>query len=62
MPTGLVSMLIDGPGVSDRQFSQPALTIAQSIQRNFRKNNNHDIQQSRKILKKKETPIAVYST
>ena len=55
-------MLIDGPGVSDRQFSQPALTIAQSIQRNFRKNNNHDIQQSRKILKKKETPIAVYST
>ena len=42
----LVSMLIDGPGLSNRQFSQPALTIAQIIQTNFRKNKNHDMQQS----------------
>ena len=57
-----VSMLIDGPGVSNHQFSQPSLTIAQLIQTNFRKNKNHDIQQGRKILKKKETPLALYST
>ena len=56
-------MLIEGPGVSNRQFSQPALTIVQLIQTNFRKNRNTDIQQrSRKILKKKETPAALYST
>ena len=58
----LVSMWIDGPGVSSHQFSQPSLTIAQLIQTNFRKNKNHDIRQSRKILKKKETPVALYST
>ena len=58
----LVSMLIDGPGVSNHQFLQPSLTIAQLIQTNFRKNKNHDIRQSRKILKKKETPVALYST
>ena len=46
----LVSMSIDGPGVSNRQ---PALTIAQLLQTNFRKNKNHDIQPSRKILKQK---------
>ena len=39
----LVSTLIDEPGVSNRQFSQPALTIAQLIQTNFCKNKNHDI-------------------
>ena len=53
----LVSMLIDGPGVLNRQFSQTALTIAQLIQTNFRKNKNHDIQKSRVILKKKKTPV-----
>ena len=58
----LVSILIDGLGVSNRQFSQPALTMAQLIQTNFHKNKNHDTQQSRKILKKKETPVALYST
>ena len=58
----LVSMLIDGPGVSNHQFLQPSLTIAQLIQTNFRKNKNHDIRQSRKILKKKETTVALYST
>ena len=58
----LVSMLIDGPGVSNHQFSQPSLTIAQLIQSNFRKNKNHDIRQSCKILKKKETPVTLYST
>ena len=61
----LVSMLIDGPGVSNRQFSQSALTKAQSIQTNFCKNKNYDIQQSRNILekrekRKKETPVALY--
>ena len=50
----LVSILIDGPGVQIDNF--------QLIQINFRKNKNHDIQQSRKILKKKETPVALYST
>ena len=39
----LVSMLIDGPGVSNCQFSQPSLTVAQLIQINLRKNKNHDI-------------------
>ena len=31
----LVSMLIDGPGVSNHQSSQLSLTIAQLIQKNF---------------------------
>ena len=58
----LVSMLIDGPGLSNRQFSQLALIIAQIIKTNFRKSKNHDMQQSWKILKKKETPVALYLT
>ena len=49
-----VSMLIDGPSVSNRQFSQSALTKAQSIQTNFCENKNYDIQQSRNILEKRE--------
>ena len=52
----LVSMLIDGQGISNKQFSQPAqpaLTIAQLIQTNFGKNKNYDKQQSGKIKKKK---------
>ena len=53
----LVSMLIDGPVASNRQFSQSALTVAQLIQTNFHKNRSHDIEQSRKILKTRETPI-----
>ena len=39
----LVSMLIDRPGVSNHQYSQPSLTTSQLIQTNFRKNKNHDI-------------------
>ena len=39
----LVSMLIDRPGVSNHQFSQPSVTTSQLIQTNFRKNKNHDI-------------------
>ena len=58
----LGSMLSDGPGVSNQQFSQPTPTIAQLIQTNFHKNKNHDMQQSHKILKKKENPVALYST
>ena len=58
----LGSMLSDGTGVSNQQFSQPTPTIAQLIQTNFRKNKNHDIQQSDKILKKKQNPVALYST
>ena len=53
---------MDQQSVSNHQFSQPSLTIAQLIQTNVRKNKNHDIRQSRKILKKKETPVALYST
>ena len=56
----LVSMLIDGPVASNRQFSQPALTVAQLIQTYFHKNRSHDIEQSRKILKTRETPVALY--
>lgn len=48
--------------VSNWQFSQSALTTAQLIQTKLRKNKNHDIQQSHKILKKKENPVALYST
>ena len=49
----LVSMLIDGQGISNKQFSQPTLTIAQLIQTNFGKNKNYDKQQSGKIKKKR---------
>ena len=37
----LVSMLTDGQGVSNRRFSQPALTIAELIQTNFRINRKN---------------------
>ena len=49
----LVRMLIDVPGVSNRQFSQPALTIAQLIQTKFRKNRNTDITEELKNSKEK---------
>ena len=58
----LVSMLIDGPGVSNHQFLQPSLTIAQLIQTNFRKTQNHDNRQSRKILKKKRNSSSIILT
>ena len=58
----LVSMLTDGPGVSNRRFSQPALTIAQLIQTNFRKSRKNEKHNIRKILKYKETPVALHST
>ena len=47
----LVSMLIDGPGVSTRRFSQSALTIAQLIQTNFPKNRKNEVHDMRKTLK-----------
>ena len=58
----LVSMLTDGPGVPNRRFSQPALTIAQLIQTNFRKNRENEVYDIRKILKYRKTPVALYST
>ena len=48
LPT-LVNMLIVRPVVSNRQFLQPALIIAQLIQTIFRKNKNHGIQQIPKV-------------
>ena len=57
----LVSMSIDGPDVSNRCFSQPALTIAQLIQTNFRKNRKNEKHNIRKILEYKETPVALCS-
>ena len=45
----LVSMSIDGPDVSNRRFSQPALTIAQLIQTNVRKNRKNDVHDKRKF-------------
>ena len=55
-------MLTDGPGVSNRCFSQPAFTIAQLIQTNFRKNRKNEVHHISKILKYKEIPVALYST
>ena len=55
-------MLIDGPGVSNKYFSQPALTIAQLIQSTFRKYRNNESHVNRRILKTRETPTIVYST
>ena len=57
----LVSMLTDGPRVSNRRFSQPALTIAQLIQTNFRRNRKNEKHNIRKILKYRKTPVALYS-
>ena len=45
-----ISILIDGLGVSYRQFSQPALTKAQLIQTNFRKKTKTTIQNKAKKL------------
>ena len=52
----LVSMLIDRPGVTNKTFSQPALTIAQFIQTNFRKNRDNEFNINRRIMKERETP------
>ena len=58
----LVSMLIDGPGVTNKTFSQTALTIAQLIQTNFRKNRDNKLNINRRIMQERETPAIIYST
>ena len=57
----LIGMLIYGHGVSDRSFSEPAFTITQLTQANFRRNKYNEVQASRKILKCIETPATLYS-
>ena len=58
----LVSMLTDGPGVTDKTFPQPARTIAWFIQTNFRKNRGNELNVNRRIMKETETPEIIYST
>ena len=50
-----VSMLIGGPGVTNKKSSQPPLTIAEFIQTNFRKNRDNELNINRRIMKERET-------
>ena len=57
----LVSMLIDGPEITSKKFSQHVLTIRQLIQTNFREDRNNELIVNRRRMKERETPAIVYS-
>ena len=58
-PVHLLSMVIDGPGVTNKTFSQPALTIPQLIQTKFRKIRDNELNINRRIMKEREAPAII---
>ena len=59
----LVSMLVHGANIENKGFSQGALTAAQIIIYNFRKNaKKHDEPKHRRHLKERETPVVIYNS
>ena len=58
----LISMLIDGCGIENKEFSQEATTISQLIQTNFHKYSKKDLSTHHRIQKYRETPVALYTT
>ena len=56
----LVSLIIDGRGVENTEYSQQALTIAQLIQTNFHKREKTDTTTHRRLVKHRETAAALY--
>ena len=57
----LVSMLIDGPEVTSKKFSQQILPIPQLIQTNFRENRDNELIVNRRSMKEREIPAIIYS-
>ena len=58
----LISMLIDGCGIENKEFSQESITISQLIQTNFHKYSKKDLTTNHRIQKYSETPVALYTT
>ena len=57
----LISMLIDGPFIHNRNFSQPALTISQLIMSNFRQKAHNTFQHTHQRTNvNHETPVHLY--
>ena len=56
----LISMLIDGVNIDNQIFSQQALTSAQQIMYNFRINKDKKVNNIRRHLRHKETPLSIY--
>ena len=57
----LISMLIDGPFIHNRNFSQPALTISQLIMSNFRQKPHNNFQHTHQRTNvNHETPVHLY--
>ena len=53
----LISMLIDGVNIDNQIFSQQTLTSAQQIMYNFRINKDKKVNNIRRHLRHKETPL-----
>ena len=58
----LISMLIDGVTITNEVFNQAALTSAQQFMFNFRINQSKDMDNFRRHLQFRETPVAIYTT
>ena len=56
----LISVLIDGVDVSNKTFSQSAVTCSQQIMYNFQKNKRKKSVQSTRHFKYRETPVVIY--
>ena len=57
-----IRVLIDGVTITNEVFSQAALASAQQIMFNFRINQSKDMENFRRHLQFRETPVAIYTT
>ena len=56
----LISVLIDGVDISNKTFSQSAVTCSQQIMYNFQKNKRKKSVQSTRDFKYRVSPVVVY--
>ena len=56
----LISVLIDGVDISNKTFSQSAVTCSQQIMYNFQKNKRKKSVHSTRHFKYRESPVVVY--
>ena len=56
----LISALVDGVDISNKTFSQSAVTCSQQIMYNFQKNKRKKSVQSTRHFKYRETPVVIY--
>ena len=57
-----ISMLVDGTYITNKGFSQAALTCSQIIMYNFRKCPVRKAETKRRHLKERETPVVIYNS